>query len=63
MAFEVLALRHCDGGKRVKANRALPASSRLSATARCRSRHLRTKALHRSFGLKHSETNFATAPG
>ena len=48
MAFEVLALRHCDGGKRVKANRASPASSRLSATARCRSRHLRTKALRRS---------------
>ncbi len=29
MAFEVLALRHCDGGKRVKANRASPASSRV----------------------------------
>ncbi len=48
MAFVVRALRHWLGGKRVNANRASPASSRLSATARSRSRHLRRKALRRS---------------
>ena len=42
------ALFHWLGGKRVKANRRSPASSRLSATARCLRRHLRTKALRRA---------------
>src|SRR6266699_4112562 len=45
MAFVVRTLRHWLGGSRVKANKRTPASSRLSATARCLSRHLRMKAL------------------
>jgi hypothetical protein len=48
IAFVVRALRHWLGGRRVKVNRRSPASSRLSATARCLSRHLRMKALWRS---------------
>jgi hypothetical protein len=47
IAFVVLALRHWVGGRRVKVKRRSPASSRLSATARWRSRHLRMKALRR----------------
>src|SRR5829696_9338888 len=52
MALVVRALFHCLGGSRANANRLLPASSRLSATARCRSRHLRKKALRRSSDLR-----------
>ena len=48
MALVVRALFHWLGGSRANANRLPPASSRLSATARCRSRHLRKKALRRS---------------
>ena len=40
IAFVVRALRHWLGGRRVKVKRRSPASSRLSATARCLSRHL-----------------------
>src|SRR6516162_4823745 len=40
MALVVRALFHWLGGKRVKAKRRSPASSKLSATARCFSRHL-----------------------
>src|SRR5205823_209879 len=47
IAFVVLALRHWLGGRRVKVKRWSPASSRLSATARYLSRHLRMKALRR----------------
>ena len=36
-------LRHWLGGRRVKVNKCSPASSRLSATARCSSLHLRMK--------------------
>src|SRR6516225_7864607 len=45
IAFVVLALRHWLGGRRVKVKRRSSASSRLSATARHLSRHLRMKAL------------------
>jgi hypothetical protein len=48
MALVVLADRHWLEGKRVKANRWSPASSRLSATARHFSRHLARKALRRA---------------
>ncbi len=48
MALVVLALFHWLDGKRAKANSRSPASSGLSATGRCRSRHLRRKALRRS---------------
>ena len=48
IALVVLALFHWLGGKRVKAKRRSPASSRLSATARRRSRHLRMNVLRRS---------------
>ena len=54
IAFVVLADFHYAGGRRVKANRRSPASSRLSATARHFSRHLRRKARRRcsiSFGV------------
>src|SRR6516165_9020250 len=47
IAFVVRTLRHWLGGKRVKVNKRSPASSRLSATARCLSLHLRMKALRR----------------
>ena len=45
IAFVVRADFHWPGGKRVKANSASPASSRLSAPARQRRRHLRRNAL------------------
>jgi hypothetical protein len=45
MALVVRIDRHWLLGKRVKVNRLSPASSRLSATARHCSRHLRMKAL------------------
>ena len=45
IAFVVRTLRHWLGGSRVKVNKRSPASSRLSATARCLSLHLRMKAL------------------
>jgi hypothetical protein len=45
MAFVVRADFHWLGGRRVKTNSASPASSRLSATARQRRRHLRRNAL------------------
>jgi class 3 adenylate cyclase len=45
MALVVRALFHWLGGSRVKANRRSPASSRLSATGLCRTRHLRRNAL------------------
>src|SRR6266536_2203787 len=48
IAFVVRALLHWLGGRRVKVNRRSLASSRLSATARCLSRHLRMKALRRA---------------
>src|SRR3989442_10170948 len=48
MALVVRTLRHCPGGRRVKVKSRSPASSRLSATARCLSRHLRMKALRRA---------------
>src|SRR6266540_3320059 len=51
IAFVVRALLHWLGGRRVKVNRRSPASSRLSATARCLSRHLRMKALRRASNL------------
>ena len=44
----VLALFHWLGGNRVNANNRSPASSRLSATVRCLSRHLRMNALRRA---------------
>src|SRR2546430_4308487 len=47
IALVVRALRHWLGGSRVKVKRRSPASSRLSATARHLSRHLRMKALRR----------------
>ena len=47
VAFVVRAAFHCDGSRRVKVNSRSPASSRLSATARHFSRHLRRKALRR----------------
>src|SRR6266545_3309763 len=47
IALVVRTLRHWPGGSRVKANKRSPASCRLSATARCLSRHLRMKALRR----------------
>ena len=47
MAFVVRALRHWLGGRRVNVRSRSPASSKLSATARCLSRHLRMKALRR----------------
>src|SRR5512147_2960558 len=47
-ALLVRAERHWPGGRRVKVNSRSPASSRLSATARHFSRHLRRKALRRS---------------
>ena len=55
IAFVVRALFHCDGGNRVKVKSCSPASSRLSATARHLSRHLRMNALRRvatSYGQK-----------
>ncbi len=45
IAFVVRTLRHWPGGNRVKANKRSPASSRLSATARCLRRHLRDESL------------------
>ena len=45
IAFVVLADFHCAGGRRVKANRRSPASSRLVATPGHFSRHLRRNAL------------------
>src|ERR1700730_4447469 len=45
MALVVRTLRHWLGGSRVKVKSRSPASCRLSATARCLSRHLRMKAL------------------
>src|SRR5437868_652005 len=45
IALVVRALFHWLGGSRVKVKRRSPASSRLSATALCLSRHLRKKAL------------------
>jgi len=48
IAFEVLIDFHWLGGKRVKVNSLSPASSRLSATARHFSRHLRRKAFRRA---------------
>src|SRR6185503_9513626 len=47
IALVVRTLRHWLGGRRVKVNKRSPASSRLSATARCLSLHLRMKALRR----------------
>src|SRR5258707_6010861 len=47
IAFVVRALRHWLGGSRGKVDRRSPASSRLSAMARCFSRHLPMKALRR----------------
>jgi len=47
MAFVVRAAFHCDGSRRVKVKRRSPTSSRLSATARHFSRHLRRNALRR----------------
>src|ERR1700684_467397 len=51
IAWVVRALRHWLGGSRVKVNSRSPASSRLSATARCLSLHLRMKALRRAWDL------------
>ncbi len=48
LAFVVRADFHWLEGSRVKANSASPASSRLSATARHFSRHLRRKAFRRA---------------
>ena len=48
MALVVRAIFHWLGGSRAKANRLPPVSSRLSVMARCRSCHLRKKALRRS---------------
>jgi hypothetical protein len=48
IALVVRRLRHWLGGRRVKVKRRSPASSRLSATARCFSLHLRMKALRRT---------------
>src|SRR5450756_1339874 len=48
IALVVRTLRHWLGGRRVKVNKRSPASSRLSATARCLSLHLRMKALRRT---------------
>ena len=45
IAFVVRTQRHWLGDKRTKVNKRSPASSRLSATARCSSRQLRMKAL------------------
>ena len=45
MAFEVRIDLYWLCGKRVKVNSLSPASSRLSATARCFRRHLRMSAL------------------
>jgi hypothetical protein len=47
-ALLVRAERHWPDGRRVKVNSRSPASSRLSATARHFSRHLRRKDLRRS---------------
>src|SRR5512147_1554906 len=47
-ALVVRAERHWPGGRRVKVNSRSPASSRLSATARHFSRHLRRNAVRRS---------------
>ena len=47
MALVVLADFHCPGGRRAKVKKRSPASSKLSATARHFSRHLRTNALRR----------------
>jgi hypothetical protein len=44
----VRALRHWLGGNCTKLNNRSPASSRLSATGRCLSRHLRMNALRRA---------------
>src|SRR4051812_49915945 len=65
IAFVVLADFHWLGGRRVKANRRSPASSRLSATARCLSRHLRMKALRRGpvFSPGVAENNFLLVAG
>ena len=48
IAFVVRRLRHWLGGMRAKVNKRSPASSRLSATARCLSLHFRMKALRRA---------------
>jgi hypothetical protein len=48
IALVVRALRHWLGGSRVKVKSRSPASSRLAATARCLSLHLRMKALRRA---------------
>jgi hypothetical protein len=47
IALVVRTLRHWLGGSRVKVKSRSPASARLSATARCLSRHLRMNALRR----------------
>ena len=47
IAFVVRALRQWLGGNCTKANNRSPASSKLSATGRCLSRHLRMNALRR----------------
>src|SRR6266516_7228653 len=51
IACVVRALLHWLGGRRVKVKSRSPASSRLSARARCLSRHLRMKALRRASNL------------
>src|SRR6478672_4547760 len=56
IALVVRTLRHWLGGRRVKVNKRSPASSRLSATARCLSLHLRMKALRRKGHLVSYQT-------
>ena len=51
IAFVVRTLRHWSGGRRVKVKSRSPASSRLSATARCLSRHLRNEGFAACFDL------------
>src|ERR1700744_3651306 len=51
MAFVVRALRHWPGGKRVKVKSRSPASSRLSATARCLSPPLADEGFAARFDL------------
>src|SRR6266498_1451618 len=60
IALVVRALRHWLGGSRVKVKRQSPASSRLSATARHLSRHLRMKALRR--GKDSTSVSFPLQP-
>jgi hypothetical protein len=57
MALVVRADFHCEGGSLVNANSAWPASSRLSATAGWRSRHLRRMDL-----LQFNGERFGTGP-